>query len=153
MRSLAWLFGVVMMACGALAQTAQPASNSDIAAQLKAIEARWIDAEIHGDAAYLDTILAPDFIYTNPSAQVLNRAQLIEAVRSGKAKLESGSVSEMTVRVYGEVAVVNGTYTEHEAGSAASDAGRFTDTFVRRNGKWLAVATHSSLQPRSKARK
>lgn len=149
MRLLAFLFGIAMLAGGALAQPADTGqADSDTAAQLKGIEARWIEAEVHGDAAYLDTILAPDFTYTNPNAQVLNRAQLIDAVKSGKAKLESGSVGDMTVRVYGDVAVVNGTYTQREAGKA-SDVGRFTDTFVRKNGSWLAVATHSSLRPRS----
>ncbi len=57
----------------------------------------------------------------------------------------------MTVRVYGNVAVVNGTYTQH--GKATSDVGRFTDMFVRKGGRWLAVATHSSLSTQSNATK
>lgn len=153
MKSVGLWFAIAMFASCALGQPAKPAQSNDVAAQLKAIEAKWIEAEVHGDAAYLDSILAPDFTYTSPNAQVLNRAQLMEAVKSGKAKLEAGSVSDMTVRVYGDVAVVNGTYTEHDAGKAASDEGRFTDTFVRKNGRWLAVATHSSLKPQRDAAK
>ncbi len=149
MRKLAFLSAIVMLASVALGQTAKMSSGAGDVAQLKEIENKWMNAEMHGDAAYLDTILAPDFTYTGPGAAVMNRTELLDRVKSGKTKMEAGSVSDMNVRVYGNAAVVTGAYTQKgtEGEKAFDDSGRFTDTFIKKAGKWLAVATHSSLQP------
>jgi hypothetical protein len=56
-------------------------------------------------------------------------------------------IDEVRVRVFGDAAVVTGrTHGVGEFGGAAYDVViRFTDTFVRRDGRWSAVASHASL--------
>jgi ketosteroid isomerase-like protein len=53
----------------------------------------------------------------------------------------------MSVHLYGQIAVVIGVYREAgtESGKPYSRRGRFTDTWVRRSGSWLCVATQSTL--------
>jgi len=56
-------------------------------------------------------------------------------------------IDDVRVRVFGDAAVVTGR--THGAGEVAGTPYdvviRFTDVFVRRNGRWEAVASHASL--------
>ena len=53
----------------------------------------------------------------------------------------------MKVRVFGDTAVVTGTEVETtvQDGKTSSDHYVWTDVFVKRNGKWLAVASQTAL--------
>jgi len=49
--------------------------------------------------------------------------------------------------VFGDTAIATGTFTAKGAykGKQFDHRGRFTDTWVRLNGKWQCVASHISL--------
>jgi ketosteroid isomerase-like protein len=59
------------------------------------------------------------------------------------------TVDDVRVKVFGDAAVVTGrTHGRGESGKTPYDVViRFTDTFVRREGQWQAVASHASLLP------
>jgi hypothetical protein len=48
---------------------------------------------------------------------------------------------DVKVRIMGDVAVVHARTTFTNADGSAG-AGRYTDTYARRNGRWFAVAAH-----------
>ena len=52
----------------------------------------------------------------------------------------------MKVRVFGDTAVVTGTDDEisMEDGKKSTDHYVWTDVFVKRNGKWVAVASQTA---------
>jgi ketosteroid isomerase-like protein len=52
----------------------------------------------------------------------------------------------MKVRLLGDVALVHGLSTSKGSYKGKENSGQFrwTDVFVKRGGRWLAVATHSS---------
>lgn len=54
-------------------------------------------------------------------------------------------MGDMKVRVFGDTAVVTGTDDEITMtdGKKSSDHYVWTDVFVKRNGKWLAVASQT----------
>ncbi len=149
MPKAALLLVVVVFAALALGQTAtasQQATSDKDAAQLKEIEQKWFDAMSHGDITYLEGITAPDFTYTGPTGEIMSRTQLTDSIKTSKLKVESGNVGDLNVRFYGSAAVVTGTYTQKgtQDGKPFTETGRFTDTFIKQDGKWLAVATHAS---------
>jgi ketosteroid isomerase-like protein len=49
--------------------------------------------------------------------------------------------------VFGDAAVATGTFASQGTykGKPFDHRGRFTDTWVKQNGKWLCVASHESL--------
>jgi ketosteroid isomerase-like protein len=65
---------------------------------------------------------------------------------SGDRRIESGSVDDLNVRIFGEIAIVTGrsvlagTYK----GKHASIVQRFTDVFAMRDGRWQAVASQGT---------
>ena len=46
---------------------------------------------------------------------------------------------ELRVRIYGDVAIATGIVNTIQDPGAKAKRNSFTDVFVRRNGKWLAV--------------
>jgi len=66
-------------------------------------------------------------------------------------KVESYSLDEMTVRVFADTGVVTGSWTGKMTidGKDASGAFRYTDTFVKRLGRWRAVASQDTRMPPS----
>ena len=61
--------------------------------------------------------------------------------------MTSATMGDMKVRVLGDTAVVTGSDDEVTMtnGNKSSDHYVWTDVFVKRNGKWLAVASQTAL--------
>jgi ketosteroid isomerase-like protein len=75
----------------------------------------------------------------------MTKAQNLEAVKPHD-EISSPVSDEWKVRVYGDVAVVMGRYTYKMqlAGKEVTVQERFTDTWVKRAGRWQCVAGHNS---------
>ena len=110
------------------------------------LESKWVDALVKRDAAALDSIFADTYVDTDEHSQRSDKRGVLEIVKSGDLKLESIKLSDMQVSDYGDAAVVTGS--AEQAGSFKGQPVTakiiFTDTFVRKNGKWRAAASHRS---------
>jgi ketosteroid isomerase-like protein len=110
------------------------------------LEHDWADALVKRDQAVLDRIEAPDWMLTDPSGTLQTKAQADTTLKSGDHTFESFKIDELKVRVYGDTAVVHGLETEksNHKGKDTSGQYRFTNVFVKRDGRWQAIATHVS---------
>jgi hypothetical protein len=100
------------------------------------------------DRATVEAIIAPEWRCTMPDGSVTNRAQVLAEVFEKKThNIQGLEVTDVEARVFGDAAVVTGrTHGVGEFAGAAYDVViRFTDTFVRRAGRWQAVASHASV--------
>jgi hypothetical protein len=109
MRLILRSIGLVM-ACASmtLAQAAGGACNpvsSDEA--LKAEDIRYA-AQMNNDFAAMDTLFSSDLVYIHTSSVLDNKASYIESMRSGTVKYKVMRRSDVTVRAYGCVAIING---------------------------------------------
>ena len=138
---------VLVLAVAAWAQTpAQPTSGS-VEQELIKMETAWGDAGAKRDAASIDRMLADDFMSTGSDGSVMTKAQNLETVKSHKEEISSSVSDEWKVRVYGGAAVVLGRYTYKMQleGKEVTVHERFTDTWVKRAGRWQCVAGHNSI--------
>ncbi len=111
--------------------------------ELRKLEREWLDA----DAAAIERIEADDFTITYGDGSVRNKAQYIEMVRrSDKNPNASQWTEDSKVRVYGDTAVIIGTYIYklRDKGNETVSESRYTDTYIKRNGRWQVVASHLS---------
>ena len=141
----------IAASCLALGQT--PVKKGDLAKtqhgnierELIKLEHEWADAVVRGDLAVLDRIEANDLIVTDPDGKVSNKAQDLADVKSGAFKAESIKLDDMKVQVYGDTAVVTGRTTMKGQYNSRDISGqyRWTDVFVKRQGRWQVVATHA----------
>lgn len=108
------------------------------------IERDWAPALAKKDVAVLERKLANDF-QANYATFVGNKKQLLSAVKNDTAKIESIVPSEMKAIVFGDQAIVQGVDTEKTviAGKDSSGQYRWTDLFVKREGRWQCVAGYS----------
>jgi hypothetical protein len=141
------LFGEVP----ASAQSSPPVrSDQEILIQL---EHDW-DAAFHRhDAAFIDRILADEFIVTYDNGVRADRNVELELAKSLNENIESSMLDEFIVKEYGNTAVV--WFTLHLIGpingQRVQNDYRFTDVFVLRDGRWQCVSsqsTHVARAPR-----
>ena len=117
-------------------------------AALIELQQALVKAWITGDRATLERIIAPDWRSTGPDGSTSDRARVLaEVFETGAHKIHDLEIDDVTAKVFGDAAVVTGrTHGVGRFDGAPYDLViRFTDAFVRRDGRWQAVASHASL--------
>jgi ketosteroid isomerase-like protein len=129
-----------------LRQTAPKATDAGIEQALTQIEKEWAAAYVKNDAAALDRIIADDWIEINADAKTGTKAELIDAVKSGKSTTQTNEIGTTKVRVFGDMAIVNGTSTTKSSEQGRDTSGQYvwTDIFARRNGRWQVVSSQAT---------
>jgi ketosteroid isomerase-like protein len=116
------------------------------AAVLLYMEREWNDADLTRDYAWHERNYSDDFSGISSRTGALS-TKSEDIASSKKATLTSANLSELDVRVEGNTAVVTGinhvTGTD-DKGAAFDRTVRFTDTFVKRDGRWLVWATQGT---------
>lgn len=103
---------------------------------------------IKKDRATMERLYASDYMYTHSNGRVLNKTQEIAESMSPDQAWTAHQSDDMKARVYGDVAVVTGVSTlTGSAKGYVSGARRFTEVWVRRNGRWQEVGGQSTLVP------
>ena len=110
------------------------------------LENKWVDALVKSDAAALDSIFARTYVDTDEQSQRSDKQGVLSALKSGDLHIASIKLSDMQVHVYGDAAVVIGAAAQagNFKGQPLTAKIIFTDTFIKQNGKWSAVASHRS---------
>ncbi len=155
MKRASLLFALLIAAGSpGYAQTpAKPAADKPGAAgaeqALTKIEQDMLAALLKKDAAGFGRHFADDAVLTTPDGTVQTKAQLLADVKSGDLVLESSSLSDMKVRVFGDAAVVTYGTTDKGKYKKQDISGRYrwTDVFVRRAGEWQLVAGQGTPIP------
>ena len=114
--------------------------------ELAKVENAWAEAIVKRDVAALHKLYAEEYVSTDPAGSVLTKAQDIASVQSGEFKLSSYKIEDLKVQSHGTIAVVTGRNTIKATykGQPIDGAYRFTDVFVKRDGRWQAVATQGT---------
>ena len=116
---------------------------------LRKLETQWTKASIAKDTAFLKSIWADDLRFTQHDGKVNDKEAALADFEGNTDTVTSGVIAPYKVRVYGKnFAVANGDH--HEAGTDKdgkpfSRKVRFTNVWVRKNGKWQVVRGHASL--------
>jgi ketosteroid isomerase-like protein len=137
---------VLAVSCQAFAQ-AKPAPSASVEQELIKLEKDWNDAMVKRDIAALNRILADDRTFMGlEDGTILAKAQMLASLKSGEDVYTSAVGDEWKVRVYGDAAVVISRFTTKEQykGKDVSGQFRFTDTWIKKAGRWQCVATAGS---------
>ena len=139
---------IVLAVLGGLLILCTPlrAQSGDAEQALLQLERDWEQANAKNDVTALERILAAEFVSTDSDGRVTTRAEMFARRKSGAVKFTAFTQDDYKVQVIGDTAIVTGRMTTKGVrdGKDISSQERFTDTFVRRGGRWQAVATHSS---------
>ncbi len=149
MRHLVLFLFLIVMLTATVGQTpgqGKPGSHVD---EVKKLERAWLDAYEQRDAEAMNRIVADDFVITFGDGSMQTKPQIIEQLKSrsqSAAPSNKFRTEEVQARVYGDTVILMGrVITEWQRdGKPMSDVSRYTDTYVKRNGKWQVVASHLS---------
>lgn len=112
---------------------------------LTEIEQSWAKALEVRDAAAVGCILADEFQDADPSGKLYDRTQTLAQIphrRAGRNVL-----SELTPHVFGDFGYIRGLATLVDSEGKTVARVRFTDIYVYRDQRWLAVAGQETLLP------
>jgi ketosteroid isomerase-like protein len=136
---------VLAVSCQAFAQAkpAAPAPNASVEKELIKLENDWNNAIVKVDMAALNRVMADDWTIIDPDGIIETKAEYLASIKSGETVLTSAVGDQWNVRVYGDAAVVLDRWTTkgQYKGKDVSGQYRYTDTWVKKAGRWQCVAT------------
>jgi ketosteroid isomerase-like protein len=154
-----------MMASGSIAPHALAEKSAttitmsaDDSATAKALEQRVRDFLANvpkNDKKVFEDFFADDVIYTRSAGVTVSKADIIKniGVRAANEPEATFDSDDFTVHPYGHFAVVNFRLIMHNTVNGKQETATFrnTGTFMKRNGKWQAVAWQATKVPEEKA--
>ena len=141
------MMAVVLLACFVAIMSTQQCQavsqghekKHDTKKQVEALEEQWRVAQLAGDVATMDKMLADDFIGISMSGQVNTKAQQLERVRTRKLVVSKVVLSDMKVKLVGSIAIVTCKAEVEGTSESGSMKGlyRYTRIYQRLpSGEW-----------------
>jgi ketosteroid isomerase-like protein len=136
------------MLCCVLCQCTQHYDQKEAERYIIDSERQWAASVASGDTTVIQRILANDFVGVDPKGRHYDKSEMISDTQNAPKYFTSNHINEVKVRFYGGTAIAQGneSWQRHDGGR-----GRFvwTDTWIRRNGRWQIVAAEDLIAPES----
>jgi len=139
----------VLPLAAAMSLIAAPGANPgepqvEDASKIIAMENLWNQMQLNHDAAAMEKMLDDDFVLTDYDGTLLNKTQFLESIKDMSTKLTQEMSEGMKLHPHGNTVVITGATREKgtQNGKPFTHNGRFTDTWMKKNGTWLCVASH-----------
>ena len=124
--------------------------------EVLAADARRIAALLSGDWGTVDALTAEDYTHVETNGGRRDKAGFLALLRQPQLRFLRWTIDENVVRVFGDVAIVSGSYrnvVRTAQGEQPERHARHLRVWVRRNGAWRNVAHQAtaiapSAQPR-----
>jgi hypothetical protein len=142
-RSFVLCCAAIVLAPGIVMGQAPVRSTQEILIQL---ERDWVAALQRNDVAFVDGILAEDFIATYDDGRRGDRKQELQLVAEFNQQVDEWHVDDFIVKVFRDTAVV--WFTQRLVGPVQGQRTEivmhYTDVFVMRDGRWQCVSSQST---------
>jgi ketosteroid isomerase-like protein len=141
-RAYTLLFVLISMA---LVQGTSSAQGDET--KIIALENLWNQMQLNHDADAMGKLLDDDFVLTDYDGTVMNKTQFLTSIRDKSYQLTVEVSEDMKLHRHGDTVVVTGA--THEKGTFKGKPyrhqGRFTDTWIKKDGQWVCIASQLSL--------
>src|SRR5436305_15252216 len=131
-----------------IAQTSvSPKSQTALEHEILSLEEARNQAVLHGDVAALGRMTSDDYTFITLRGEMRTKTDILKGFASGSFHYESREISDLTVRIYQNTAIVTGRSVQKgmENGKDYSGDYRFTRVYVKENGHWLTAALQTTL--------
>lgn len=134
------------MSCTGLRRPAATAPVQQPEKEVSVLEDQWMAAMVSRDTAVLSAILAPQFIL-NGSNGAESRSEYLQTAAMPERTLQPIVLTDRHHTAYEQTVISYGraTYAGHWKGNAFRLPVRYTNVFVRLNGRWQAAAAHLTV--------
>ncbi len=127
----------------------KPHTPEELEPSLKKASEKYNEYVKKNDKEAFKKLLAEDYFSTNPEGEVRSRDEEIAMMFHPDLKMESISTQDKKFKVFKDFAVETGQYnvTGTYQGEKFSESGRYTSTWMLKDGKWQIIADHTSRLP------
>ena len=141
MRRTANIVVIVLISLMAFIPSRAPAKDTGDVDAVKQVEQSMGKAMVAGDIDKLKQIYADDFATVDSSGKITTKQNLLTDFESFHDKLEWYEDGRMDVRVFGNVAVAQGSVKEKRSRNGKDTSGEFAwmDLLEKRAGRWVVV--------------
>jgi ketosteroid isomerase-like protein len=108
--------------------------------QLRDLNRDYIRSVQTSDVRRFDEILAADFLCSNPDGSLVDRKAFLEQT-ARPVTISNLEAHDVYVRLIGDFAIIHAR-TTYMLPDGRPGAGRYTDVWARREGRWLALSAH-----------
>ena len=149
MKLILALAAVIVFATGSASGQGVKRNNA-LKQEIRKLDLAEADAIQRGDFAALNKLLAEDFTVNSPRNRIVyGREELFALIRNGVTNYSSFVREPEAVLIHGNTVVVLGSETIKPMGNAPG-AGqtvrrRYTNVWMKRNGRWLLTARQASI--------
>lgn len=115
--------------------------------QVRDLERQFEGAILHGDLAFFERVLAPEFTHTSQNGRHRSRAEWLANHKPGETPYDSLNTEGLNVQVFGPTAIVTGRITpkgRSSSGGPIEGEYRFMRTWINHDGNWQVVAFQST---------
>jgi len=109
---------------------------------LAALNRNYVRAVDEADVAWFDAHLTPDFRNTNPDGTLIDRPAFLAQIGRGSTVRDIRE-HDVIIRVLGDFAIIHAR-TVYRKPDGSEGAGRYTDDWQFRDGRWQCVSAHVS---------
>ncbi len=137
------IFAASSLAFGQTSGQKPSRKNEKIKQELIKLEEEWHNAYVRHDAEPLERILIDDYIAVYSNGKSANKTQSIEDLKADKSIYDYSTPYDMDMRFYDNTVVIIGRTKDkwkNQKGEDLTAEYRWTDVFVKRNGRWRCVA-------------
>ncbi len=121
--------------------------SSGASTQVRKLEEKWTAAYKDRKIDILSSLLSDEFVITVEDGNTYSKAGYITHSADPSVHVDVAELSDLRVRVHGNVAVVTGAY--HEVGQSNHKPyeyhDRLTDVWMKVGNAWQVIASHYSV--------
>ena len=107
---------------------------------LKTLNSEYVRAVDKRNANWFDRHLAPDFMNSNPDGTLVDRQAFLAQISRG-AGVSEISEHDVIIRIMKDFAIIHAR-TSYQEPDGIQGAGRYTDDWQLRDGRWQCVSAH-----------
>jgi hypothetical protein len=109
-------------------------------AKLQQLNRNFVRSVEEADVAWFDANLAADFLNTNPDGSLVDRKAFLAQIGRGST-VKKIREHDVMIRILGDFAIIHARTTDMNP-DGTRGAGRYTDDWQFRDGRWQCVSAH-----------
>lgn len=123
--------------------------GADPKAELEAATAAYDRAVSKADIQALDKMLLPGVVFTTATGRVMDKKAVLAMLGSPDTRYESVLSDQVSRTITGDLAIETGRVRVRgiRNGKPVNETQRYTDVWMRQDGRWQLAAEHTSLVP------
>jgi len=108
--------------------------------ELSGLNRHYIRSVQESDVGWFERNLSEDFLNSNPDGSLVDRAGFLRQI-APPCPVSNLDIEDVRIRIMGDVAIIHAR-TTYRKPDGQQGAGRYTDIWARRDGRWVCVAAH-----------